>query len=124
MIGFAHIMKAFKVLDYRACATSAMREAQNGEEIAQEILAKSGIRIDIISGEEEADVGACFKSSILKFITECSRFKSLEDFGDTLGLFFVNQFEPEYLKGNTGKVGAHQCDVFTRLNLHSLRLRT
>ena len=39
---------------YRACATSAMRDAANGKEVIETITRKSGIRIDIINGEEEA----------------------------------------------------------------------
>lgn len=55
MEGFAHIMKAYGVQDYRAYATSAMREAKNGKEITDYIRQKSGIGIEIISGELEAD---------------------------------------------------------------------
>ena len=56
MQGFSHIMKAYGVTDYRACATSAMRDAKNGQEITNLILEKSGIDIEIISGQEEADI--------------------------------------------------------------------
>lgn len=55
MEGFAHIMKAYGVQDYRTYATSAMREAKNGKEITDYIRQKSGIGIEIISGELEAD---------------------------------------------------------------------
>ncbi len=54
MQGFAHIIKVFDVQAYRACATSAMREAANGEEAVRRILMASGIKIEIISGKEEA----------------------------------------------------------------------
>lgn len=56
MQGFSHIMKAYQVEAYRACATSAMRDARNGEDITDIILKESGIRIDIIGGQEEADI--------------------------------------------------------------------
>ena len=56
-------MKAFKLLmevhgvtNYYACATSAMREASNGEEIAKEILEKTSIKINIIDGKKEAAI--------------------------------------------------------------------
>lgn len=55
MQGFSHIMKAYNVLDYRAYATSAMREAVNGLQIVDEISKASGITIEIISGQQEAD---------------------------------------------------------------------
>ncbi len=55
MAGFAHIMRAYGVQDYRAYATSAMREARNGAEIVEYIRKNSGIGIEIISGQTEAD---------------------------------------------------------------------
>ena len=55
MAGFAHIMRAYGVQDYRAYATSAMREAKNGAEIVEYIRKNSGIGIEIISGQTEAD---------------------------------------------------------------------
>lgn len=54
MQGFASLMSAYKVGRYRACATSAMREASNGGEILRILKEKSGIETEIISGVEEA----------------------------------------------------------------------
>ncbi len=54
MSAFAHLMTTFNVKDYRACATSAMREAQNGAEVVEYIREKSGINIEIITGIDEA----------------------------------------------------------------------
>ena len=56
MMAFKLLMKSHKVEKYKACATSAMREAANGNEIAQEIFEHSKIQIDIIDGEEEAAI--------------------------------------------------------------------
>jgi len=56
MVAFKHLMLVNEVEAYRACATSAMREAQNGEEIAQRILNESGVEIEIIDGKEEAKI--------------------------------------------------------------------
>ena len=47
-------MKIYDVEDYRACATSAMRDAKNGKDIIKRIKKKTGIRIEIIDGQEEA----------------------------------------------------------------------
>lgn len=55
MMGFSHTMKAYQVSSFRACATSAMREAANGEAVVSAILRDSGIPIEIISGQLEAD---------------------------------------------------------------------
>lgn len=50
------LMDIYEVQSYKACATSAMRDAANGKEIMREIKADTGIEIDIISGMEEATV--------------------------------------------------------------------
>lgn len=50
------LMKINKVEQFRACATSAMREAKNGQTIVKKIAQKTGITIDIIDGAEEASI--------------------------------------------------------------------
>ena len=56
MLAFNLLMKSHNVVKYKACATSAMREAKNGQELTNLILEKSEIKIDIIGGEEEAQI--------------------------------------------------------------------
>ena len=54
MKAYRQLMKIYEVTNYRACATSAMREAKNGKALLKKILKDTGIEIEIISGREEA----------------------------------------------------------------------
>jgi exopolyphosphatase/guanosine-5'-triphosphate,3'-diphosphate pyrophosphatase len=50
------LMELHEVEDYMACATSAMREASNGPDVAKRIEASTGIKINIIDGSKEAEL--------------------------------------------------------------------
>ena len=50
------LMKTHKVTTYKACATSAMRNAENGVELVTMIREKTGIEINVIDGEDEAAI--------------------------------------------------------------------
>ncbi len=56
MHAFKHLMDVYKVQKFMACATSAMREANNGKELAERILAETGINLHIIHGQIEAKI--------------------------------------------------------------------
>lgn len=56
MKSFRSLMKCYKVKHYRACATSALREADNKKEVVSYILKNSGVNIDIIDGATEAEI--------------------------------------------------------------------
>jgi exopolyphosphatase/guanosine-5'-triphosphate,3'-diphosphate pyrophosphatase len=56
MEAFKLLMKVHNVERYKACATSAMREAKNGLEIVDRIFNETGVKIDIIGGKEEAAI--------------------------------------------------------------------
>ncbi len=50
---FRKIMKRFKVKNYRAVATSAVRDSMNGKEFVRYLKQFSGIQLHVISGERE-----------------------------------------------------------------------
>lgn len=54
MMAFNLLIEIYNVDVLRACATSAMRDAENGQRIAREIKKLTGVDIDIISGKEES----------------------------------------------------------------------
>jgi exopolyphosphatase/guanosine-5'-triphosphate,3'-diphosphate pyrophosphatase len=56
MLAFRLLMKVYKVERYKACATSAMRDASNGKEITQFIKEQAEIDIAIIDGKTEAAI--------------------------------------------------------------------
>lgn len=53
---FKDLMNIYNVEDFRICATSAMRDAENAEEITRVILENTGLTVEIISGDEEASI--------------------------------------------------------------------
>ncbi len=50
------LMEVYKPEGVKICATAAMREAENKEEVVKEIYSRTGVMIEIISGKEEADL--------------------------------------------------------------------
>lgn len=56
MAAFRHLMDVYKVTDYMACATSAMREATNGDTIVNKIKKVANIDLEIIAGSREANI--------------------------------------------------------------------
>lgn len=60
---FVKLMRVYKLLielyeadDYMFCATSAMRESENGEEVAKRVYDELGVTINIITGQQEAEM--------------------------------------------------------------------
>ncbi|MCB0403071.1 MAG: exopolyphosphatase [Flavobacteriales bacterium] len=53
---FKNLVQVYDAVDFRVCATSAMREAENGQEVIKVIKQHAGIQVDIIDGETEAEL--------------------------------------------------------------------
>lgn len=56
MKAFKHLIDVYDAIDYRACATSAMRDAENRWDIIERVRKEAGIKIEIIDGKTEADI--------------------------------------------------------------------
>ena len=56
MKAFKLLMEVFGAIDYRACATAAMREASNSKEVVDYVKQYSGIDIEVIDGRTEAQI--------------------------------------------------------------------
>ncbi len=89
MKSFDLLMQVYGVEKYMACATSALREAQNGNEVVQKVHSDSGIQIEIIDGKREAEIIA---STDLKDIIKSDKSYLYVDVGggSTEFTFFKN----------------------------------
>jgi len=56
MVAFRNLMDVYKVQDYLAFATSAMREAKNGLEVVEKIKQEANIDLEIVQGQKEAKI--------------------------------------------------------------------
>ncbi|WP_215237853.1 Ppx/GppA phosphatase family protein [Dyadobacter helix] len=56
MLAYQLLMELHEVDDYMACSTSAMRESENGHLVRDNIEQRTGIHIQIIDGQREADL--------------------------------------------------------------------
>lgn len=56
MIAYRNLMEVEDVVAYRACATSAMREAVNTPEILDRVNRLTGVNIEVINGRQEAEI--------------------------------------------------------------------
>ncbi|PTM05373.1 MAG: exopolyphosphatase [Bacteroidetes bacterium] len=68
MLAYRNIMEVHGVQKYRACATSALREAKNGLQVVEEIYQETGVNIELISGKEEARM--IFSSDMLGSVVQ------------------------------------------------------
>ncbi len=76
--GFAGILKDYRVEKVRAVATSVVRESINGYEFLERVQGETGIRVDVISGEEEARLTV---KGVLKSVSVNSRYSVIFDVG-------------------------------------------
>lgn len=56
MVAFKNLMDVYQVTAYLACATSAMRESANGAEVIAAVKQASGLDLEIIHGQREANI--------------------------------------------------------------------
>jgi len=56
MLAFRNLIDVYDAVDYRACATAAMREASNSGDVIERVKREAGIKIEVIDGATEADI--------------------------------------------------------------------
>lgn len=100
---FSDLMKIYKVDHYRACATSAMRDAANGRDIIEEVKKTSGIEIEIISGDEEATL--VFENHIAEGLDKEFAYLYVDVGGGSTELTFYENGQMKYEKSfNIGTI--------------------
>lgn len=87
--GFKQMMNMYDVVDYRACATSAMRDAKNGKDIIRKIEKKTGVKIEIIEGKEEA--GILYENHISKLPDKEGTFVYVDVGGGSTEVTLIHQ---------------------------------
>ena len=89
MRGFKYLLEAYQPIDYLACATSAMREADNGSKIAEMIRNQSGIDLRIVDGKTEAEI--IFANHIETILTSSDSYLYIDVGGGSCELTIISQ---------------------------------
>lgn len=66
---FKSLIELYEVDDYMACATSAMRESENGAELAKQVKEEIGLDINIIDGKQEAEY---INQAIISYLSDAT----------------------------------------------------
>ncbi|KAB2867833.1 MAG: exopolyphosphatase [Bacteroidales bacterium] len=102
MIAYRNLMEVEDVVAYKACATSAMREAKNSKEVVDYVLEKSGIDIEIIDGKREAEI--IYSNEIVEMLNDSGPYLYMDVGG---GSTEITLFE------NRMNVASHSFDIGT-----------
>lgn len=101
MKAFSHLMVVNGIEKYRACATSAMREAINGEEIIARVKKEANIDIEIIDGREEAKI--IYSTQIQELLDHDKTYLYVDVGGGSTELSLFSK--GEFLESESFKVG-------------------
>lgn len=109
MQAFALLMEIYNVDELRACATSAMRDAENGRKLAKEIKKITGIKIDIISGKEESRL---IQGSVLDWLPGKNSYLHVDVGGGSTEVAYIrNGHIKKYESFNIGTVRMREGKV-------------
>ncbi|WNY26841.1 exopolyphosphatase [Methanolapillus ohkumae] len=102
MCGFREIMDGFNVMDSMACATSALREARNRDDIVKKIKKESGIDIKIIDGKREAKL--IYANHIEKNFDPSKRYLYIDVGGGSTEITYVGDGKRKSKSFNVGAI--------------------
>lgn len=86
--GFNHLIEAYQPINYRACATAAIRNSKNGIELVEIVRKKTGIQIDIINGQEEASM--ILSRNIVQYLSKSKNYIHIDVGGGSTELTILS----------------------------------
>jgi exopolyphosphatase / guanosine-5'-triphosphate,3'-diphosphate pyrophosphatase len=88
MKAFKHLCNAYEVKHIKACATSAMRDAKNSDDIIRKVKLETDIAIEVISGDMEA--GLVFENHIAETLDNDHSYMYMDVGGGSTELSFFS----------------------------------
>jgi exopolyphosphatase/guanosine-5'-triphosphate,3'-diphosphate pyrophosphatase len=85
---YKYLLDVYEVKHLKACATSAMRDAVNGEMIIKKIKEETGIDISIITGQEEASL--IYENHVAENMTDQESYLYIDVGGGSTELTFFS----------------------------------
>lgn len=94
MKAYKHLMNAYEVNHLIACATSAMRDAENADELLRKIKMETGIHIEVISGSDEA--AYIYENHIAEHLDKNGNFLYIDVGGGSTELTYFSKGSLQY----------------------------
>ncbi len=118
MKGFKELMSVFNIIAYRACATSAMRDAKNGKEVIERVKREANVNIEIIDGKTEA--ATIFSNHAEEFLDPLKSYLYIDVGGGSVELTLISDkktiaqksFDVGTLRMLFGKIDNNEWDSY------------
>ena len=94
MKAYSHLMKAYEVEHIKACATSAMRDAANSQDIIKKVKLETGIEIEVITGDAEASF--IYENHIAENLDKAHSYLYIDVGGGSTELTFFSEGKLKY----------------------------
>lgn len=91
MKAYKHLLNAYEVKHIKACATSAMRDAKNADDIIRKVKLETDIKIEVITGDMEA--GLIFENHIAETLDKDHSYMYIDVGGGSTELSFFSNAE-------------------------------
>jgi exopolyphosphatase/guanosine-5'-triphosphate,3'-diphosphate pyrophosphatase len=89
MLAFKNLMEVHEVIAYKACATSAMREASNAINVLEQVKEATGVEIQIIDGKQEAEI--IYSNQIVELINDDNQYLYVDVGGGSTEITLFNE---------------------------------